>query len=244
MMNFLTNVTNDARQESGAGPVVEVPVGTVMRFPFASHFCFAQAQSLTEEQLRRMSDREEQLRNRLEAELALEYPEPEVELVTTSVVEAERELPELELGPDLMSYEPGQLEYLDSLSPEELESLYIEQRARTRAIIQEMEAYESEELDEIDDDLENDVGEELEENNIRDEREENAIEIVEVNKNDVMVHAPNAPVILPVEEIVAEADEIILPFVVDFGVRNQHVLQQLDWKTYAMARQLQKVLLA
>ena len=70
MMNFLTNVTNDARQESGAGPVVEVPVGTFMRFPFASHFCFAQAQSLIEEQLRRMSDREEQLRNRLETELA------------------------------------------------------------------------------------------------------------------------------------------------------------------------------
>jgi hypothetical protein len=40
MMNFLTNVTNDARQESGAGPVVEVPVGTVMRFPFASRCLF------------------------------------------------------------------------------------------------------------------------------------------------------------------------------------------------------------
>ena len=164
-----------------------------------------------------MSDHEEQLRNRSETELVLEYPEPELELGTTSVVEAERELSELELGPDLMPYEPGQLEYLDSLSPEELESFYVEQRARTRAIIQEMEAYELEELDEIDDDLENDVGGELEENNIRDEREENAIEIVEGNENDVVVHAPNTPVILPVEEIVAEADEIILPFGVDFG---------------------------
>ena len=157
MMNFLTNVTNDVRRESGAGPVVEVPVGTVIRFPFASHFCFPEVQSLSEEQLHRMnereeqfhrmSEREEQLRNRLEAELALEYPD------TNRVVEAERELPELELGPDLIPYEPGHLEYLDSLSPEELESFYIEQWARTRAMIQEMEAYESEELDEIDDDL-------------------------------------------------------------------------------------------
>jgi hypothetical protein len=38
MMNFLTNVTNEDMHENGAGPVVEVPVGTVMRFPFASHF--------------------------------------------------------------------------------------------------------------------------------------------------------------------------------------------------------------
>ena len=67
---------------------------------------------------------------------------------------------------------------------------------------------------------------------------------MEDNENDVVVYAPNTPVILPVEEIVAEADEIILPFRVDFGVRNQHVLQQLDWKAYAMARHLQKVLLA
>ncbi len=38
MMNFLTNVTNEARHKSGADPVVEVPVGVVMRFPFCSHF--------------------------------------------------------------------------------------------------------------------------------------------------------------------------------------------------------------
>ena len=173
---------------------MEVPVGTVMWFPFASHFCFTEVQSLTEERFR----------SHLETELVLEYPD------TNRVVEAEREHPELELGPDLIPYEPGQLEYLDSLSPEELESLCIEQRTRTRVIIQEMEAYESEELDETDDDLENDVGEELEENNIGDEREEIAIEIVEGNENDVVVQTPNAPVIWPVEEIVAEADVIVV----------------------------------
>jgi hypothetical protein len=73
-----------------------------MWFPFASHFCFTEVQSLTEERFR----------SHLETELVLEYPD------TNRVVEVERELPELELGPDLIPYEPGQLEYLDSLSPE------------------------------------------------------------------------------------------------------------------------------
>jgi hypothetical protein len=38
MMNFLTNVTNEERHESGVDPVVKVPVGSVMRFPI--HFTF------------------------------------------------------------------------------------------------------------------------------------------------------------------------------------------------------------
>ncbi len=38
MTSFLTQVTDTAREESGAGPVAEMPVG--MRFPFAT-LCFA-----------------------------------------------------------------------------------------------------------------------------------------------------------------------------------------------------------
>ena len=81
------------------------------------------------------------------------------------------------------------------------------------------------ELDEIDEELEDEEGED---------------EIVEGDANGVALHVPVAQV----EEIFPEANAVALPFDVGFGARNQQVLQQLDWKAYAMTRRLQKVMLA
>jgi hypothetical protein len=44
-------------------------------------------------------------------------------------------------------------------------------------------------------------------------------------------------------DVEACSNTITLPFDVDFGARNQQVLQQLDWKSYAMSRQRQKVMI-
>ncbi len=87
MMNFLTNVTNEARHETGAGPVVEVPVGTVMRFPFASHFCIPEF--LIGEEMREISGIE-----------IPDFDEIELDELDRARREAElRELRPLELGP-------------------------------------------------------------------------------------------------------------------------------------------------
>ena len=98
-MNFLTNVTNEARHETGAGPVVEVPVGTVMRFPFASHFCIPEYQ-INEEIIER-----DMRRGIIEHEIP-DFDVIELEELDQARREARREdeVRPLELGPDLMDY--------------------------------------------------------------------------------------------------------------------------------------------
>jgi hypothetical protein len=81
--------------------------------------------------------------------------------------------------------------------------------------------------------LELDVDEELED-------EEGNDEIEEGDANGVALPVPVAQV----EVIFPEENAVALPFDMDFGARNQQVLQQLDWKAYAMTRRLQKVMLA
>ena len=117
MMNFLTNVTNEARHETGADPVVEVPVGTVMRFPLASHFCISEF--LIGEEMRDISS--------IEIPDVDEIDEIELHELNRARREARREeelreLRELELGPDLMDYSsaPHLEHYVPS--PEELEA--------------------------------------------------------------------------------------------------------------------------
>jgi hypothetical protein len=210
MMNFLTNVTNEVRHETGAVPVVEVPVGMVMRFPFVSHCCISEF--LIGEEMRDI--------------ISIEIPDvdeiDEIELNEVNRARREarredelRELRPLELGPDIMDYSSSQhLEHWVP-SPEEVEAY--RQRARDFHELMELE------LDEIDEELEDEEGE--------DEIED---------ANGVALHVPVAQV----EEIFPEANAVVLPFDVDFGARNQQVLQQLDWKAYSMTRRLQKVMFA
>jgi hypothetical protein len=121
MMNFLTNFTNETRNESGDGPVVKVPVGTVMRFPFASHFCIPEFP--IGEETREISGIEKRSGNEIhdydiEQELVIELEELE-ELVPML---REYEFRPMELGPDLMDYSSTpHLEHYES-SPAEMEA--------------------------------------------------------------------------------------------------------------------------
>jgi hypothetical protein len=128
-----------------------------------------------------------------------------------------RELRQLELGPDLMDY--SSTPHLEHWVPSPAEVEASNQRARDLRELMELE------LDEIDEELEDEEGND---------------EIVEGDANGVALHVPVAQV----EVIFPEENAVALPFDVDFGARNQQVLQQLNWKTYAMTRRLQKVMLA
>jgi hypothetical protein len=124
---------------------------------------------------------------------------------------------EQELGPDLMDYSSApHLEYWVP-STEEVEAY--RQRARDLRELMELE------LDEIDEELEDEEGND---------------EIEEGDANGVALPVPVAQV----EVIFPEENAIVLPFDMDFGARNQQVLQHLDWKAYAMTRCLQKVMLS